>query len=60
MNKGKAVTVVGVVLGTLGSIALSQDVQSIVSPKYAPVLSLVGTVLAALGPSLRNKSQQQQ
>lgn len=55
MTKGKGVTLLGVALSTLSAFALHPDVQSVISPKYVPFVTLAGTLLAAVGPSLRKQ-----
>jgi hypothetical protein len=52
-GKGNGVTWLGLVVSALGAFATQPDVQTIVSPKYATLIALAGTVLAAVGPSLR-------
>jgi hypothetical protein len=55
MNRGKLVTWLGVAVSAIGAVAQSPDVQSTVPPKYAAILALLGTVIAAAGPSVRKQ-----
>lgn len=55
MTRTKTATWLGLAISVLSTVALQPDVQSAVNPKYIPYITLAGTLLAAIGPSLRNK-----
>ena len=59
MTRTKTATWLGLAVSVLSTVALHQDVQSAIDPKYLPYVTLAGTILAAVGPSLRKPKQDQ-
>lgn len=60
MIQTKTATWLGVAVSALSTLALSTNVQSVISPKYLPFVALGGTVLAAVGESLKKPKQDQE